>query len=77
MKLVYTIGALAFAAAVGGMSTAAMAAPPQGRVCDNNPFFGSQNCHYMTLQRCEKFAQPNGGQCSINPKWSGWQANRY
>ena len=77
MKLAYTIAALAFAAAVGGMSTAAMAATSQGAVCDDNPFTGGQNCHYMTLQSCEMFAQPNGGQCAINPKWSNWQPNRY
>jgi hypothetical protein len=77
MKLVHTIAAIAFAAAVGGMSTAAMAAPAQSRVCDNNPFFGTQDCHYSTFQRCNRYAQPNGGTCVINPKWSSQQSNRY
>jgi hypothetical protein len=71
MKLAYTIGALAFAAAVGGlgMTTAAQAQPaPQGRYCDHTlPSYGVNGCH-NSWEQCVKLAQPLGGSCAVNPR---------
>lgn len=69
MKLAYTIAALALAAGIGGlgMTATANAQPaPQGRYCDQNAYTGTANCSYNSWERCLRFAQPNGGWCTVN-----------
>jgi hypothetical protein len=79
MKLAYTIGALVFAAAVGGlgMTTPAQAQPaPQGRYCDHTlPSFGTNDCH-NSWERCVKLAQPLGGFCTVNHRIA-YRQDRY
>jgi hypothetical protein len=69
MKLAYTIAALAFTAAVGGlgMTVPANAQPaPQGRYCDHTlPSFGADSC-YHSMAQCSYFARPLDGSCTVN-----------
>jgi len=69
MKLAYTIAALAFTAAVGGlgMTVPANAQPAQqGRYCDHTiPSFGADSC-YHSMAQCSYFARPLGGFCTVN-----------
>lgn len=72
MKLAYTIAALAFAGAVGGlgMTGTAHAQPaPQGRYCEHTPFGAEAgSCGYMHRRQCDEVAQVMGTWCSLNPK---------
>jgi len=69
MKLVYTIAALAFAAAVGGLGMTAPAnaqAAPQGRYCVHTiPSYGADSC-YSSWGQCSYFARPLSGYCTVN-----------
>jgi hypothetical protein len=79
MKLAYTIGALAFAAAVGGLglTTTAQAQPAtQGRYCDHTlPSYGVNGCH-NSWERCVKLAQPMGGYCTVTPRTASLPEHR-
>lgn len=79
MKLAYTLGALAFAAAVGGlgMTATAQAQPaPQGRYCDHTiPSFGADGC-YNSMAQCSYFARPLRGYCTVNHR-TAYRPERY
>ncbi len=76
MKLAYTIAALTFAAAVGGlgMTASAQAQPaPQGRYCDHTlPSFGADSC-YHSWDQCSYFARPLGGSCTVSHRAASLQ----
>ena len=70
MKLAYTIAALAFAGAIGGlgmMGTAHAQPAPQGRYCEHSPFGAeTESCGYMHRRQCDQFSQAMGGWCTVN-----------
>lgn len=79
MKLAYTIATLALAASLGGLAMTGIAnaqPAPQGRYCDHNYYFGTDNCAYHSWNRCLRFALPNGGWCTMNEN-ANYQAEPY
>lgn len=68
MKIAYTIAALIFAAASGGlgMTSSANAHPVlQGLYCLHH-YDGGENFGYMYGEQCSKYTQPMGGWCTFN-----------